>query len=130
MRTSLQSFRFLPKNPYKPRPAKVVEITRTSLQSLVPKHFDAFYCVLFATHDCALHNLDDPLGILSDTCGPEKYSANVYYGIDVANDSLSFSLLFSYWLYFVEHFDMPWRNSIADSLSVDYNGIYDRNDGR
>ena len=122
-RTSLQSFRFLPQNPCIHRPVRAVEITRTSLQSLVPDLFDGFYYVPFATHDCAVHNPNDFLGILFDTREPERYPANAYFGLVAMNDSLSFSLLLSYWLNFVEHFDMLWKNNNSGSLCVDYTGM-------
>ena len=129
MRTSLQSFRFLSQTSCTPRPARAVEITRTSLQSLILYLFDAFCSVHAASHGYISHTSDGTPGILFDTHVLEMYSANAYFWIVAMNDSLSFSVLFSCWLDFVEHFDMLWKNNTSGSLSEDYNGIYGRNVG-
>ena len=107
-----------------------MEITRTSLQSLVPDIFHGFCSAHFATHDCAVHNPDDFPGIFFDTRAPEIYPANAYCGLVAMNDSLSFSLLLSYWLNFFEHSDMPAMNNTSGSLCMDYTGESGHNVGR
>lgn len=76
--TSLQSFRFLYQNLCIAHPVRAVEITRTSLQSLMKILVYAFYFVLSAVHDCVLHTQDAFSGIPSDTRGQDEYPANAY----------------------------------------------------
>ena len=118
-RTSLQSFRFLPQNPCTPRPARAVEITRTSLQSLAPDIFDAFCSVLFATHDCVVHNPGDPPGIFFDTRVLDMHPANVYYGPAVISEMPGFSLSLSYWSNSDGHSDRNGMNNTSGFLHAD-----------
>jgi len=107
-----------------------VEITRTSLQSLLPALFAGFCSALSATHDYAVHNPDESPGIFFDTRALDEYPANAYCGFVAMNDTRSFSLLLSYRSNFVEHFDMPRKNNTSGSLCVDYNGMCAHNVGR
>ena len=91
------------------------EITRTSLQSLVQVHFDAFCYVPSATHDCDLHTWDAFPDMLSDTRGQNVYPAIAYCGTSVICNTLDFYLLLPYWLYIDEHFDMPWTSKTSVS---------------
>jgi hypothetical protein len=92
-RTSLQPFPFLPQNPCKPRHAMAVEITRTSLQSLVIVPFLDYCCDPFEVPGSAQHNQGESPGIVSGTRGPDKLPANVYCETDVMIDSSCFSSL-------------------------------------
>jgi len=92
-RTSLQSFLFLLQNPRRPRRVKAVEITRTSLQSLVSVPFLAYCCDPFEAPGSAPHIQDESPGIDSGTRGPDKLPANVYSETDVRIDSSCFSSL-------------------------------------
>jgi len=96
----------------------------------VPEIFDAFCSVLFANHDCVEHNPGDSPGIYFDTHAREMHPANVYYGLALISDSLSFSLSLFYWLNSVEHFDRLWKNNTSGSLHGDYAGTNSRNVGR
>lgn len=113
-----------------PRTEKAVEITRTSLQSLVPDLFDAFCSVLFANHDCLEHNPGDSPGIFFDIRAREMHPANVYYGLALISETLSFSLYLLYWSNFVEHFDKLWKNNTSGPLHGDYAGRNGRNVGK
>jgi hypothetical protein len=68
--------------------------------------FDAFYFVLSAVHDCDLHTQDAFPGTPSDTHAPDECPATAYCVLVAMNDTLSFSLLLSYWSNFVGNFDM------------------------
>jgi len=92
--------------------------------------FDAFCSVLFANHDCAVHNPGDSPGIFFDTRAREMHPANVYYGLALIIEMLSFSLHLLYWSNCVEHFDKPWKNNTSGSLNGDYAGKYSRNVGK
>ena len=104
-RTSLQSFLFLLQNPCRPRHVKAVEITRTSLQSLVSVPFLAYYCDPFEVPGSAQHNKGESPGIVSGTRGPDKLPANVYCETDVRIDSACYSSLLQYWSSSDVHFD-------------------------
>lgn len=108
----------------------VVEVTRPSLQSLVPDLFDAFYSCPFATHDYVLHNQDDSHDIPFDTYEPDDFSA-IHSG---RPDSFSYIARFPciacfsrYEFWFVGI--LSWNN-IFDSLRVDYFDKYVRSGGR
>ena len=121
-RTSLQSFRFLPQNPCISRPARAAEITRTSLQSLAPHVFGAFYSVLFATGDCVIHNPGDHPGIFFDIRVRDMHPANVYCGLALISEMLSFSLSLPYWLHFFGHSDRNGMNNTSGFLYADCAG--------
>ena len=129
-RTSLQSFRFLPQNPCIPRPARAVEITRTSLQSLAPDVFDVFCSVLFATGDCVVHNPGDPPGNFFDTRVLDMHPANAYCGLAVISEMLSFSLSLPYWSHFFGHSDRNGMNNTSGSLHADCAGKNSCSSGR
>lgn len=119
-RTSLQSFLFLLQNPCRPRHIKAVEITRTSLQSLVSVPFLAYCCDPFEDPGSAPHIQDVSPGIASGTREPERHPANVYSETDVRIDSACYSSLLQYWSSSDVHFDTSWTNNNAASLIGDY----------
>lgn len=119
-RTSLQSFLFLLQNPCRPRHVKAVEITRTSLQSLVTALFHAYCCDPFEAPGSVPHIQDESPGIASGTRGPERHPANVYSETDVRIDSSCYSSLLQYWSSSDVHFDRSWTNNSFASLIVDY----------
>ncbi len=120
MRTSLQSFRLLLQKLCIPRLIRVVEVTRTSLQSLRNDTFDVFYYVRSASGNCSLHNADACLYILFDTDVMEIYHANAYSVPFVKSGFQNFSWHLSYWLDICGHFDIPAMNNTSDFLFVDY----------
>ena len=80
-----------------PRHIKAVEITRTSLQSLVIDLFRAFCFVSFVVPDYALRTQDDPPGIAADTRVLDKHLAISYYAPDATSESLYFSWTLLCW---------------------------------
>jgi len=83
-------------------------------------HLTAFYSFLFAVHDCALHNPDDLLCIVSDTRAPDEYLAIAYSWLHARIDAqMDWKILF-YRINAYAYFDIVVMSNTSVSLFGDY----------